>query len=448
MKIIGIIAVVFVLLIPINVFADHEPNPYDAWHQGCQDSYDQQVYIDGKVTQQMIDWLEGCKNQLPYPQKPPFVSDCNTLRDYEYEKLGRAVEVHGYDESHQQQLAEGIERQHEICMNTAITPEQVKCYVELDTLVYNHDLIEEQFRTGTDGVEHWIGEKDRVDYFKEALHHYDSCMGFENEESQKLIDRLESALYYKACYELPHRVAEFECFDSHRHITLQQGWELLEEVKDCGKKNEIARLALTQEQRSSESAEEAQVLSDLIQCFNDILLTLEPEPIVQPTQKAQPTSESIACGTGTILKDGLCVPEHATMTTEMQQKSSNGGGCLIATATFGSELSSQVQQLREIRDNSLLQTESGRTFMESFNQFYYSFSPEIADLERENPVFKEVVKLTLTPLLSSLSLLNYVDMDSEAEVLGYGISIILLNVGMYFVLPAVVIHRVRKFVYS
>ena len=123
------------------------------------------------------------------------------------------------------------------------------------------------------------------------------------------------------------------------------------------------------------------------------------------------------------------------------------GGCLIATATFGSELAPQVQQLREIRDNSLLQTESGSAFMKSFNQFYYSFSPSIADLERENPVFKEVVKLTITPLLSSLSILNYVDMDSEVEVLGYGISLILLNIGMYFVLPAFVIHRVRKFVY-
>ena len=153
----------------------------------------------------------------------------------------------------------------------------------------------------------------------------------------------------------------------------------------------------------------------------------------------------IVCGKGTVLKDGFCVPERETMTTEMQQKSS-GGGCLIATATFGSELAPQVQQLREIRDNVLLETESGSAFMESFNQFYYSFSPGIADLERENPIFKETVKLTITPLLSSLSLLNYVDLDSEVEVLGYGISLILLNIGMYFVLPAIVIHRVRKFV--
>jgi len=116
-----------------------------------------------------------------------------------------------------------------------------------------------------------------------------------------------------------------------------------------------------------------------------------------------------------------------------------GGGCLIATATFGSELAPQVQMLREIRDNSLLQTQSGQSFMQGFNQFYYSFSPTIADYERQNPIFKEAVKLTITPLLASLSLLNYVDMDSEESVLGYGIGIILINVGMYFVAPALLV---------
>jgi hypothetical protein len=82
--------------------------------------------------------------------------------------------------------------------------------------------------------------------------------------------------------------------------------------------------------------------------------------------------------------------------------------------------------------------------MKQFNQFYYSFSPTIADLERENPVFKEAVKVTITPLLTTLSILNYVDIDSEQEMLGYGIGIILMNIGMYFVAPAIVIHRLRK----
>ena len=127
-----------------------------------------------------------------------------------------------------------------------------------------------------------------------------------------------------------------------------------------------------------------------------------------------------------------------------KDKEYNSGGCLIATAAFGSELSPQVQFLREIRDNTVLQTQSGTAFMVGFNQFYYSFSPAIADYERENPVFKEAVKITLTPLLTSLTLLQYVNIDYESEMLGYGIGIILLNIGMYFVVPAIFIMNIRK----
>ncbi len=123
---------------------------------------------------------------------------------------------------------------------------------------------------------------------------------------------------------------------------------------------------------------------------------------------------------------------------------SKGGGCLIATAAYGSELAPQVQQLREIRDNKLLQTKTGSSFMNSFNSFYYSFSPIIADYERENPVFKESVKIVITPMISSFSILNYVDMDSEESVLEYGISLIILNLGMYFVVPAIVVVGIRK----
>ena len=125
-------------------------------------------------------------------------------------------------------------------------------------------------------------------------------------------------------------------------------------------------------------------------------------------------------------------------------KEKKEGGCLIATAAFGSEMAPQVQFLREIRDNIVLQTESGTSFMTAFNQFYYSFSPTIADYERENPVFKESVKLAITPLLASLTLLQFADIDSESEMLGYGIGVILLNVGIYFVIPAVFIMKIRK----
>ena len=140
------------------------------------------------------------------------------------------------------------------------------------------------------------------------------------------------------------------------------------------------------------------------------------------------------CGEGTDLVDGTCVIVDNT----------NGGGCLIATATYGSEMASQVQFLREIRDNQLMNTSSGSSFMVGFNQLYYLFSPTIADMERENPVFKEAVKIGITPLLTSLSIMSHA--ESESEIIGYGIGVLLLNLGMYVATPAMLIYKARKYV--
>ena len=126
-----------------------------------------------------------------------------------------------------------------------------------------------------------------------------------------------------------------------------------------------------------------------------------------------------------------------------QESSEEGGGCLIATATYGSELAPQVQMLREIRDNQLMNTESGSAFMTTFNEAYYSFSPYIADLERESPVFKEIVKAGLTPMISTLSIME--SAETESEVLGLGLSVIALNLGMYIGLPAFGIVKAIQF---
>ncbi|RNJ79854.1 MAG: peptidylprolyl isomerase [Nitrosopumilus sp. H8] len=128
--------------------------------------------------------------------------------------------------------------------------------------------------------------------------------------------------------------------------------------------------------------------------------------------------------------------------------SDGSGGCLIATATFGSELAPQVQQLRELRDNTVLSTHSGSAFLGAFNQLYYSFSPTIADLEREHPVFREAVKVAITPMLATLSMLNHAGIDSEAEMMTYGAGVILLNIGMYVAAPAAVIYKARKVIVS
>jgi len=121
-----------------------------------------------------------------------------------------------------------------------------------------------------------------------------------------------------------------------------------------------------------------------------------------------------------------------------------GGGCLIATATYGSEMAPQVQFLREIRDNTVMSTVSGKSFMIGFNQLYYSFSPTIADWERQNPIFQEAVKLFITPMISSLSIMTLADSNSELQVLGLGISIIALNLGLYVVAPTFTVIKLHK----
>ena len=144
---------------------------------------------------------------------------------------------------------------------------------------------------------------------------------------------------------------------------------------------------------------------------------------------------------GEVFLKGNCI-SSSDPTASTNPGIPRGGGCLIATATYGSEMATEVQQLRELRDNQLLQTASGTQFMTMFNDVYYSFSPTIADMEREHPLFKEAVKIAITPMISSLSLMD--GANSESEVLGIGLSVIMLNLGMYLGIPAVVIVGIRK----
>ncbi|HEU4605451.1 MAG TPA: CFI-box-CTERM domain-containing protein [Nitrososphaera sp.] len=82
----------------------------------------------------------------------------------------------------------------------------------------------------------------------------------------------------------------------------------------------------------------------------------------------------------------------------------NQSGCLIATAAFGSELAPQVQQLRLFRDGIALKTSAGSSFMNVFNGWYYSFSPSVADYERQAPWLQSTVRTMIYPLLGILSL--------------------------------------------
>ena len=78
--------------------------------------------------------------------------------------------------------------------------------------------------------------------------------------------------------------------------------------------------------------------------------------------------------------------------------------CIIATATYGSELSPEVQFLRSFRDQQVKSTFAGDQFMVAFNAWYYSFSPQVAQFIASNVFARAVMKVLLYPLIGILHL--------------------------------------------
>ena len=145
------------------------------------------------------------------------------------------------------------------------------------------------------------------------------------------------------------------------------------------------------------------------------------------------------------VEEAMAQTEETEMMEEEEASAEEpGGGCLIATAAYGTELAPQIQFLREIRDNTVMSTASGTAFMTGFNQLYYSFSPTIADMERQNPMFQEAVRAFITPMVSTLSIMTLAEEGNEFEVFGLGASVIALNLGMYIAAPAAVGFAISK----
>jgi len=181
------------------------------------------------------------------------------------------------------------------------------------------------------------------------------------------------------------------------------------------------------------SDQEIEILGTKVLSSNPIPVEFVEELEITEPVKEEPLKEKVV--------------EPIQQTTETKNTDAKGGGCLIATAAYGTELAPQVQFLREIRDNTVMSTSSGAAFMSGFNQLYYSFSPTIADMERENPMFQEAVRAFITPMISTLSIMTLADDGNDAQVLGLGISVITLNLGMYIVAPTVAgfaVHRRYK----
>ena len=164
-----------------------------------------------------------------------------------------------------------------------------------------------------------------------------------------------------------------------------------------------------------------------------------------------PGSDSITMQSVAMADDAAAVGDGDSTTgvgeaVPAEGEGQDDGGCLIATAAYGNELATQVQFLRELRDDTLLQTTAGMSFMSFFNQFYYSFSPAVADLERESPILRDVVRAAITPAVYTLGIMTHA--DSETSVLALGIAAICAIAGIYVAGPSLaayaIVRRVRR----
>jgi hypothetical protein len=138
----------------------------------------------------------------------------------------------------------------------------------------------------------------------------------------------------------------------------------------------------------------------------------------------------------------------SSASSSSSQSSSPPSKCFIATATYGSEIAPEVALLRNFRDAQVLRTSAGASFMQAFNAFYYSFSPQVASFISSNGVVRAAMKVILYPLIGILFLSSKIfqisSVNGELAITISGI-FAALGIGAVYIGPiAVLFSRVVK----
>ena len=176
-----------------------------------------------------------------------------------------------------------------------------------------------------------------------------------------------------------------------------------------------------------------------------VTLLFETNPVTPPiggTTSSTATARVLGATMGTysltVTGTSGSLTHGTTLTVQVA-----GGPCMIATATYGSELSDEVQFLRNFRDRSIMKTNAGSNFMVAFNAFYYSFSPTVAQFIREHQTARTVMKFALYPLMGILrigaAVFNLFPMNHEAGAVASGLLVSSLIGLVYLTGPLTVV---------
>ena len=119
------------------------------------------------------------------------------------------------------------------------------------------------------------------------------------------------------------------------------------------------------------------------------------------------TSATAPSETVTVTVTGTSGTKTHNATATLTISPTGGRPCIIATATYGSELAPEVYFLRLFRDRSVQSTFAGSQFMNVFNAWYYSFSPTVAEQVKNNMALRNVAKAVIYPLIGTLYLAQW-----------------------------------------
>ena len=156
------------------------------------------------------------------------------------------------------------------------------------------------------------------------------------------------------------------------------------------------------------------------------------------TVTAGTTVISISAATTTIVSTVTTTQPASTttLTSTVTTSTTPSRACIIAQAAYGSELAPQVQALRMVRDNQAMNTFAGTQFMRIFNRFYYSFSPQVADVVGSNRPLADITRIILTPLLQILAIVRG---ETEPQLVSSGLVASALIGLTYFTIPLVML---------
>jgi hypothetical protein len=116
--------------------------------------------------------------------------------------------------------------------------------------------------------------------------------------------------------------------------------------------------------------------------------------------------------------------------------------CVIVTASYGSDLAPEVVYMRYVRDNMIGSTDTGNILVSGWNNFYYSWSPYVANMISHSETLQSTFRILLLPLVAIIHSTAYVYSGiaplslTSASIIAFIFAAVSSTV-IYFVIPVI-----------